>query len=810
MAKEYLSATHYPGLTSSEAALRLKKGGANEISTTGFGSRWSELRRILLDPMGVMLLGLAGLYAMIGNKSDAVILGIAYLPVTAVDVLLDFKARKALKSMRAAMQFSAKVLRDGFIQQIPTREIVRGDLILFEEGQALPADGRVLEAEHLCVNEAPLTGESIPIDKISGDKFFGGTLVLKGNGMGLVEGTGSEMRYGKIALLLDSEKETKTPLQQKIHKLFKQVFLIALLLALLLLVIEKYQGHDWFHSVIVALTFGMAGIPEEFPLVFTLYLSLGAWRLSRHGVLVKSLPSVEALGSVDVICTDKTGTLTEGRFQLEKTIPFGNQPAELLGMCALMACELKIVDAMESAIYEKQSSYRGLLENCNLKWDYSFETQGKHMSHVWQNQEGQFLISMKGAVEGVLEHCLVSTSDHQKIIELTNNLAAQGKRLLGLAYRRGHCTGNRDQDEKNLTFLGLLAFNDPIRESTAFAINECQKAGIEVKMLTGDHPFTAHAVADEIGLLHNHDYLFSGKQLAEMSQEQRITAFRNGAVFARLAPEQKFEMVQLLKAAGKVVAMTGDGINDAPALNLADVGISMGLDATDVARSTSQMILMKNDFRGIVEAVFEGRRIFANLKRSFSYLIAFHVPVILLAFLPPLLGWGDLLLPIQIVLLQLIVHPVSAFAFENLGQVPQNKEKVFVSARRFFESALSGVILSGGSLVVFRWVIESQGIEMARTRALVTVLFGVIGFIFLESWPAKTVRLGVISVILALATIALCRFPLLGNTFHFSSMDWKSISIAFGVGILSALPGLGLRIRRKLASPPGFEPGFSP
>ncbi|NBT60113.1 cation-transporting P-type ATPase, partial [bacterium] len=317
--------------------------------------------------------------------------------------------------------------------------------------------------------------------------------------------------------------------------------------------------------------------------------------MSRHGVLTKSLPSVEALGSVDVICTDKTGTLTLGQFQLEALVALSELPTEFLWKCALMSCEVRIVDSMEAAISEKGQTYQHLLTGWNLEFDYPFESHGKHMSHVWKNLDGTQVIAMKGAVEGVLEHCERSYQESAQITDQVRALTSQGKRLLGLAYRQGACTGNRQQDEIGLTFLGLLVFNDPTRESAKTAILECQKAGIEVKMLTGDHPDTAHAVADEIGMHHDHQLLFTGDELRKMEKQERWKAFQQGAIFSRVLPEQKHEMVQALKSLGKVVAMTGDGINDAPALKLADIGISMGVNATDVARSTAGMILLKND-----------------------------------------------------------------------------------------------------------------------------------------------------------------------------------------------------------------------
>lgn len=723
------------GLTSAQAQSKLLQNGPNEVVPSRLETRFDEIKRVLLDPMGLMLLALAGLHSLIGDQRDALILLAAYVPVTAVDVILELRAQRALKAMRSSLKSTAKVLRDGVIRDIPVRDVVIDDVLVFEEGQSLPADGEVVEAENLNVNESALTGESVPVEKPSQSLFFAGTTVLQGRGLGVVKTTGKETQFGRIAKLLEETESQLTPLQQKVNYLIKRVLYVALMLAFLLFFLELMRGESIFQSLIVAMTFGMSAAPEEFPLVFTLYLSLGAWRLSKHGVLIRSLPSVEALGNVDVICTDKTGTLTEGLFQLEQLYPIEmGCTVQEMWQAALMACEVNAVDSMEVAIKSKSEQYLSQLADWNLIVDYPFEVQGKHMSHVWRHLTSQeSLIAMKGAVEGVLEHCELSLQKREEIQNIVNSFAGQGYRILGLAARRGECSGHRALDEKGLTFLGLLLFSDPVRPSAIEAIHTCQKSGIEIKMLTGDHPFTAHAVADQTGIAHSHEQIYTGHQLAEMPESERLLAYQQGAIFSRVLPQQKYEMVMALKKSGKVVAMTGDGINDAPALKLADIGISMGLNATDVARSTAKMILVKNDFKGLVEAVFEGRKIFQNLRRSFSYLIAFHIPIILLALIPPLLGWGELLLPIHIVLLELIVHPISAFAFENLSLGPVTKEKSIISGSRFLRSCLSGLVLSLVALTLFRWQENAGNLELGRSWAMGSIFVGNIFFVLIET-----------------------------------------------------------------------------
>jgi Ca2+-transporting ATPase len=785
------------GLSTAEAKRRRLSFGANEVVPTRLDSRLTEIRRLLLQPMGLLLLFLGGLYAALGDKVDAIVLFVAYIPVTAVDIFLNLRTSRALSALKATIKATAKVFRDGEVRDIPTREIVIGDVIVFEEGQSIPADGKLLEAEQLAINESTLTGESIPVEKSQGHSFFGGTVVLRGRGTGVVEKIALATRFGKVANLIKDTEREKSPLQKKMSFILRWVFVIALAFTFALFFVEFSRNGKILPSLIVALTFGMSAVPEEFPLVFTLYLSLGAWRLSRHGVLVKSLPSVETLGSVDVICTDKTGTLTEGKFQLEELRVFDPTISpDLLWRSALMACEVIAVDTMEAAIFEKGYDYQKLLNGWSLKWDYAFEPLGKHMSHVWEEiASNRKVIAMKGAVEGVLEHCEIDAIHRTKLISLVDTLAGQGKRILGLAHREGICTGVRKEDERQLKFIGLLIFSDPIRATAKKAIAVCQTAGIRIKMLTGDHPLTAHAVADQTGIIHSHDSLYTGDQLAKMAKEERNRAYERGAIFSRVSPDQKYELLRTLKANGEVVAMTGDGINDAPALKLADIGISMGENATDVARSSGQMVLLKNDFGGIVEAVLEGRRIFSNLKRSFSYLISFHFPVILLALIPPSLGWGDLFFPIHIVLLQLLVHPVSAFAFENLEALPSDRGKGLMTKRRLLQASLAGVLLSLGSLILFRVYSRKVSLDSARAVAFAAILLGNIFFVFVESWPQRTKRLFFTAFSLSVLTLIAVLFRPAALILHLGSIDIVGMSLALGIGAVASLPSLAIRMR---------------
>lgn len=791
------AASEAAGLSEAQATAQRQIFGRNEFSKQTLRRRFALYLKILQDPMGLMLLALAVIYFLLGESNEAILMLVAFVPVSAIDVFLELRAEKALSALRATFQPRAKVWRDGVLKDLPIAEIVPGDWIALEEGQTVPADGLLRRASNLSVSEASLTGESLPIEKTVDTEIFAGTSVLSGFGVYQVTQTGLRSKFGKIMELLHSTEGGVSPLQRKIHQLVSQLMKVAAILVIGLFVLEWARGKSILEALLVSLTFGMASVPEEFPLVFTLYLSLGAWRLAKKGVLVKSLPAVETLGSVDVICTDKTGTLTEGKFQLTEVIPFGDFLPEDRWKFALLACEPVLVDAMEVAILDRASTELSVapLRQWVLVHDYAFEFDGKHMSHAWRKDSGDSLVAMKGAVEGVLVHCRDAPEVKAAVIQQTEELSSKGYRLLGLAGKFGPITGDRATDEAGMSFMAILAFSDPIRQSATQAVQTCQQQGIQIKMMTGDHPLTAHAIADRLGLIHSHSAIYTGAELTEMSLKARHRAFEMGAIFSRVSPEQKFELVETLKSRGLIVAMTGDGVNDAPALRVADIGISMGDRATDAARATGGMVLTKSDFGGVVYAITEGRRIFSNLRKSFSYLIAFHVPVVLLSFVPVFLNWGELLLPIHIILLELLVHPVSAFAFEGLpGTLGRGRHSI-IDRNSVATAVLAGGLVSVSALVLF-YLTRDTGIETSRSLALLTVLYGNVGFVVLEAGKQMGKRLWITVGVLLLSNLLFVLSPMVFGALETSIPELKWIAISGALGVISSLPSWSIRLVR--------------
>ncbi len=769
------------GLSSREASERILRYGYNEIIHQRHGVWISHLGKILLDPGGLMLLILGILYWILGNQQDAMILFIAYIPITAIDVALNIHSGKVLKELQGTLAFNAKGYRDGIICDIPIRNLVPDDVIILEEGIMIPADGILIEANHLSINEAALTGESIPVEKKEGDGFLAGTIPYRGTALGKILITGRKTELGRIGKLIETSKTTKSPLRKKVDHLVKIVFSIAMVLSLVLFLIEWYRTNTVLPSLFLALTLGMSAIPEEFPIVFTLYLSLGAWRLSRKKVLVKSLPSVETLGSVDVICTDKTGTLTEGQFTLQEFCRV-NPDESWAWLTAIMACEIHTVDPMEIPIIEKAGSHRNLLNQWIMIEDHEFDPNSKTMSHVWKKKDGtEKRIAMKGAVEGVLEHCQLSQVEKNRYLLENQKYTEKGMRLLGVA-------GGSD-NLQNLQFMGFLIFNDQIRPSAKKAVAACQEAGIEIKVITGDHRLTAHAVAEAIGLSHQSDQIHTRESILKMNPDERKKAYLNGLIFARFTPELKHELVEALKSSGKIVAMTGDGVNDAPALRLADIGISMGKSATDVTRSAAQMVLINNDFSGLVAAVFEGRRIFSNLQKSFAYLVSFHTPVILLAMIPPFLGWASILMPTHIILLELIVHPVSAFTFENLGAESstrsRSRHQQILTRHQIINALFSGTIISGMALGVFRFY-PSPSEEYSRALAYSVTIAGNAFFVTSACWGKWNRRYFITLLLILIFTFIACVEKKTASRLHLESLSWRD----FLVMIILSVTGL--------------------
>jgi P-type Ca2+ transporter type 2C len=751
------------GLNSEEAKARLAELGPNLLVERERSARLAQWLRMLADPMALMLAGASVLYMLLGKPHEAAVLAAVIIPVLGVDVLMEARSRSALKKLASAVAPRARVLRDGQPVEIPTAELVPGDLLLFHEGDIMHADGIVRRAANLTLDESQLTGEAEPQDKIAhpgpagseaGEKcrFFAGSMVLAGHGVGEITATGPRTRFGNIARLVGEAELQATPLQMKTARVARWLIGIALGLAVAIFAVRWSSGAPPNEALLYAVSLAMSAVCEEVVLVLSLFLTLAALRLSREGVLVKRLASVETLGSTTVICMDKTGTLTAGKFALEVHRPLeaGRLGEPALLEAAALACEPGATDSLERDILAHCQSHgidvAALQQNWRLAYDYPFDMVGKHMSHVWmrapEGDDGAACarIVAKGALEGILEHCALKPGDRERAYALNSELADQGMRVLAVVGRfaaAGDCAnvgagfrGTREQDERDLVLYGLLGFRDPLRPEVPLAVSECQSAGVKLKLITGDHALTAHAVAEAAGIAHDDSLIVTGAELARLSPESAARMARSASIFARVQPEQKYQIVDALVRAGEIVAMIGDGINDAPALRRAHIGVSMGRRGTEVARAAADLVLLDDNFAALVRTVREGRRVFGNIQHSLRYLTGFKFALVGLALIAPLLGLPILLLPVVLVWLEMIVHPVSALAFEGepgpadlMRRPPRDPHAPLIRRAQVLRSAFSGALLTVATLVEYAARLD-RGETYARAAAMVVVILG--------------------------------------------------------------------------------------
>jgi len=714
------------------------------------GRRIKRLLGPLADPMVMLLLVAAPTYLAIGETTDAIVAFIALGPIAAVGWLLESRAERTLDQLRRLTAPSTVALRDGVLSSVATQDLVVGDVVLLHEGDVVPADAVVVDLTQLLVDESSLTGESLPASKAildggDGGTVMAGTTVLSGRAVARVTATGAATRYGRIGTLVAGVRQPATPLQHGLARLVRALFVVAVVFCVAVIAAELLHGNGWGQAVIAGVSLAIAAIPEEFSMIYTLYLALGAWRLAQQRALVRRLPSVETLGSTTVICTDKTGTLTHGRLAVAGLWAVDGArhdggtltaaEAELLE-AAVLACEPQPFDPLDVAIIDHAGRHgidTTALHGGDLVADWPFDPADKYLTHVWRHAGTDSRAAAKGSIEGLLRHSHTDPAVRAAASTANEAFAAEGMRVIGVAAAAPtRSSGDRRQDEADLRFLGLVAFSDPVRDGVADALASCREAGIRVIMITGDHPATAHAVAEGLGLPHEadgSDLIATGDDLdtADHDRVEQLAASVN--VFARTRPEQKHLLVQALRRRGEVVAMTGDGINDAPALREADIGIAMGQRGTEVAREAASLVLVDDNFATIVSAVRDGRRIFDNLTRAFAYLIAFHPPLLLGALIVPLLGRPLLLLPVHLVLLELLLHPVVSLVFQadpadpDVIRRPPRAVAEALRLRTLWRPYAVGGVLAAGIVTEYLLALRLDWpVEEARALGFVTLL----------------------------------------------------------------------------------------
>ncbi|MFN8153809.1 MAG: cation-translocating P-type ATPase [Bacteroidia bacterium] len=779
------------GLTQREAALKLKFQGYNELASAKPKNIFHIALEVIREPMFLLLISCGVLYIILGDYREGIILLGTNLIIIFITFYQYQKTEKALEALKKLSSPRALVIRDGENVRIPGREVVVDDILILNEGDRIPADAVLLESLNLSVDESLLTGESVPVSKsVHTDEkdaqvmLFSGTLVVQGRGVAKVVNTGSGTQFGKIGTSLQSIKQDETRLQREMKVLIRNLFIAGAIISLGVILVFYITRGNILQSVLNGLAAAMAILPEEFPVVLTVFLALGSWRLSKNSVLTRKPSAIETLGSATVLCSDKTGTITRNKMEVaavygrgrifHKHQFEGNEEAlrEIIDS-AFLASQTDSIDPMEKAITE---TYLDIRTNDttlgSFVKEYPLSRELFAMTRVMQNDSnGSYSVYSKGASEAVFSLCRLSEQEMLTLMAAVNEMAANGWRVIAVAKTTWNKAVLPDaQTEFDFDFVGLIGFEDPIRPEVPQAVKECNEAGVRIIMITGDYPATAKSIALQIGLP-GYENVLTGPELQVMDEASLNEIIKTTSVFARIVPAQKLQIIKALKANGEIVAMTGDGVNDAPALKASDIGIAMGGKGTDVAREASSLVLLDDNFASIVSAIRSGRKIYDNLQKAMSYIIAIHIPIIGLTLLPAFFtSLPLLLLPLHIVLMELIIDPVCSVAFESepeelgiMKRPPRDPDELFFGWRKMMFSLMQGLSLLAMVLIVyFLSIHEGHSEPEVRAIAFSSLIIGNV-FIILTSL-SKTRNF--VSVLMeknvALIVIVIIAFSLLG------------------------------------------------
>jgi P-type Ca2+ transporter type 2C len=843
------------GLTESEILRRQEQEGYNELSSSHRHNLWVLAWETVRDPIFLLLVGGGIIYWVLGDLQEALILlGFVFF-IMGISLYQEGKTERALEALRDLSSPRALVIREGQQKRIAGREVVRGDLLVLAEGDRVPADALLLTSTHLATDESLLTGESLPVRKVAGKAeaqspiprpggddlpfVYSGTLVVQGQGIAEVQAIGAQTEMGKIGDALQKVKPKATALQQEMAQLVSKLFAIALAFCAIVVAVYGFTRGDWLKGILAGITLAMAILPNEFPVVVTIFLALGAWRIAQNQVLARKTSAVESLGSATVLCVDKTGTLTLNQMSVQQLRPFDVQnplysydvslhPQEPLPEAVhelvefgILASQRDPFDPMEKAFmqlgYDALANTEHLHDDWQLLREYPLSPDLLAMTHVWRSADGShYDVAAKGAPEAIADLCHFTHLQRQLLATQISDMANAGLRILGVAkasflgepppFLPPHPPLDPEhlpdrQHDFPFEFLGLVGLADPIRPTVAAAIRECYTAGIRVVMITGDYPGTAQSIARQIGLMQM-GAIMTGAELEHMSETELAQRIQSTHIFARVVPEQKLRIVDALKAQGEVVAMTGDGVNDAPALKSAQIGIAMGGRGTDVARESAALVLLDDDFSSIVAAVKLGRRIFDNLRKAMAYLLAIHVPIAGMSLIPVLFKLPLVLLPVHVAFLHLIIDPACSVVLEaepaepnTMQRPPRNPKEPLFGKQVLRLALLQGAGILGIILAIFLISLYRGQSELdARALTFTTLILANLGLIVSERSSDRiglkmlqsrnTAFWGVMSGGLIFLALVLW-VPFLRQLFSFSFLHPIDIVICLGGGAIS-------------------------
>jgi len=818
----------FTGLTTAEAESQRSIFGKNELEATRRHPILDSIREIATEPMFLLLTVACVLYFLLGDFTEAVMMVVSILFVTGIELYQGNKSDRALEALRKFTRAQVRVLRNGKWVELPSEDLVPGDVVSIEEGERIPADGILLEQHDLSVDESALTGESLSVEKsVAGDEppitnhqspitnhqspinsLFQGTTVASGKGVFKVIAIGTKSEFGKLGKSIESIDSEKTPLQVQIKRFVRQMAITGGLAFVLVFALNFWIENDVWKALLFSLTLAMAILPQEIPVAFSAFMGLGAFRMIKHGILAKQPKTVESLGSATVICLDKTGTITENKMSVAEVADISGQGRTL--EFALWASEPEPFDSMEKALLEGQllatSSTNDPRKHFQLIKEYPLSGRPPMMTHVWEKQGNNRIIACKGAVERILAVSSVKDKLREQILTKTEEMAGQGYRVLGVA--SATLEGKNfpaDQDNFEWKFEGLVAFFDPPKKNVGEVFKKFYQAGLRVMMITGDHAATAKNIAQSTGLK-GWETAMIGNEIMELSDTQLRDTVQKVNVFARMFPDAKLRIVNALKANGETVAMSGDGVNDGPALKTAQIGVAMGKKGTEIAKSAASLVILNDNLNAMVTAIHMGRRIYDNLRKAIRYIISIHLPIVLVVLLPLLFGWPytHILLPLHVIFLELVMDPTAAIAFENepaepnlMRKPPRSGKASLFSGKELGFSLLQGVAITVGVFFMYHTAIgQGKTEEGVRSMVFATLVTANL-FLTLANrsfdYPLhrtifyKNKTLPIILGISILLLLAILYVPFLANTFKMGVLPVADLGWCALAGFLSVV-----------------------
>lgn len=823
------------GLTDDEVKQSRAKNGLNSLDHQDKNTFLSSLIEMVKEPMFLLLITATSVYFITGDYGNGIFMIVAIVLVSTISLYQESKSRNAIESLKKLSQPKSKVIRNGEITEIPSEEIVLGDYMQIEEGNFIPADGIILQSNDFSTNESILTGESLAVfknEKTDNKQVFQGTIVASGLAICEVTAIGNQTQLGKIGKSLETIIEEKTPLQIQIGNFVQKMSLVGLFIFSIVWAVNYYNSRIILDSLLKALTIAMSVIPEEIPVAFTTFMALGAWRLMKIGILVKQTKTVETLGSSSVICTDKTGTITQNKMSLAQWYTFsndkindiGNNPKiengnenkknnlsdleqELISL-SMWASEPIPFDTMEIALHEAYSKLEITDERANFKLVHEYPLEGKPpmMTHVFENKSGTRIIAAKGAPEAIMDCSKLSEKEKQQIHKAMKIMTNEGFRVLGVGVAEfSGADFFKKQQEFLFQFKGLVAFYDPPKENMHKVLDHFYKAGIQVKIVTGDNAATTSTIAKQIGF-RNPENTLNGDELMSMDDATLKRKVMETTLFTRMFPEAKLKIIKALKENNQIVAMTGDGVNDGPALKSAHIGIAMGKKGTEIAKDAANLILIDDDIAKMVDAIAMGRKIYINLKKAIQYIISIHIPIIMIVLIPLALGWiyPNIFSPVHVIFLEIIMGPTCSIIYENepmehnqMEQKPRPFTTTFFNLKEITISIIQGLIITLGLLFVYQYCIEEKCTEsVTRTTVFLTLIASNIFltltnrsfyYSIFTTLRYKNNLVLIIIGITVLITVMLLFVPVLSHFFMFETVSSLQIGLSILVGFISVM-----------------------